>query len=41
VKGGRRGLRKVALLGAVEWIAVGLRHTALSVLLMPVWNAIT
>jgi hypothetical protein len=40
-KGGRRGILKVALLGAVEWTAVGLRNTALTVLLMRVWNAIT
>jgi hypothetical protein len=40
VMGGRPGLLKVVLLGAVEWIAVGLRNTALSVLLMQGWNAI-
>lgn len=41
MKGGRRGLLKVALLGAIEWIAVGVRNATLSVLLMQVWNAIT
>jgi len=41
VKGGRRALLKVGLLGVAGWIAVGLRNTALSVLLMQAWNVLT
>jgi hypothetical protein len=40
-KGGRRAFLKVWLLGAAGWVGVGLRNTALTVLLMQAWNAIT
>lgn len=38
---GRRALLKVWLLGAAGWVGVGLRNTALSVLLTQTWNALT